>query len=406
MIPVYYFDEIPPELPEDDACYIVSKHIYLKKRTGIIDSMVQVDTIDMGSVFPEYAHMNLPKIKAKTFGEILGFFGMVYGKHKSESGVILNLKTHPNNEKLKKIDYTVPHQRVSGGRCKYQIVVDPSYVNCGTIHSHCDFGAFHSGTDQNDERYFDGLHVTVGHVDRNEFSISACVVVNGKRVPVNPEDYIDGIEYTQTVLNTKFYIMSDRTHVTENEKYLKYVTPFFERKPIMQNTTTEGLFDYGEYKTRWDNQAMMIALQESDEKECTTVCDRCIFKEVKVSNMLDDLGFMEIEDDIDDDCIFGENDKDVFEKITAPIYRSGEQDADGIRREDNRITLQDYNEMKKKVLKKSIKCTCGSTFFVENPEVQNSCPNCEGIHDAKRFTYMDYLEIKNGGAYIEHEDWS
>ena len=85
---------MPEVLPDDDACYIVSKHIYLKKKTGLIDSMVQVQTIDMGAVLPEYARMKLPKIKAKTFGEIAGFFHMIFKEHKSEAGTILNLKTH------------------------------------------------------------------------------------------------------------------------------------------------------------------------------------------------------------------------------------------------------------------------------------------------------------------------
>jgi hypothetical protein len=42
----------------------------------------------------------------------------------------------------------------------------------GTIHSHCDFGAFHSGTDDADELHFDGLHITIGNV-RSGWSYSA-----------------------------------------------------------------------------------------------------------------------------------------------------------------------------------------------------------------------------------------
>jgi len=405
MIPVYYFDKIPEKLPDDDACYIVSKYIYLKKRSGLIDSMVRVESINMGEVLPEFARMKLPKIKAATFGKVVGFFKMVYGHHKSESGVILNLKTHPNKPELKKIDYTIPNQDVSGGRCKYAIVVDSSYINCGTIHCHSDFGAFHSGTDVDDERYFDGLHITVGHINQKEVSISACIVVNGKRVKVDPCDYIEGItesKESRPFSETQFYVTIDPSMIMSNESDMKYVSLLYQTsmskgyKPLDRFPQRQTKFD-------WDNWFDM----GHDIQKVKTTCDECVFKEEKITNLLDDVVFDDDTEDaslfadepydpykdvISDDMTFTERDRMFFEKDSAPLFEVGETDEDEIVRQNNYITMADYREAKKHQLNKAYKCTCGSSFYVTDPEKNNPCPKCEKVWPARKYSMTQFLK--------------
>jgi hypothetical protein len=399
MIPVYYFEKMPDVLPDDDACYIVSKHIYLKKKTGLIDSMVQVQTIDMGAVLPEYARMNLPKIKAKTFGEVVGFFGMTFKEHRSEAGTILNLKTHPTNPKLKKIDYTVPHQRVSGGACKYDIVIDPSYLNCGTIHSHADFGAFHSGTDVNDEKYFDGLHITVGHVTQLPFcSISASVVVNGKRILVDPCHYIEGIRLSkEKVQQSDMYEIIDKSTIVEIEKYKKMVTPMYTAMwatgytaPATQKQTR---FDWASWNT----------LGETTAGKKLAPCEECVFKELKTQSLLDDIEFLDDDLDpvnLDKDLPPFENDNfgaplgGIFEDDEPSLFKPGEMDENGVTRKDRALSFTEFASIKKSALSNSIKCTCGTTFFVDDPEKRNICPSCELDHPAQKFTMEDAMALK------------
>lgn len=426
---------MPDKLPEDDACYIVSKHIYLKKKSGLIDAMIKVSHINMGEELPEFARMKLPKIKAKVFGKIVGFFKLAFGEYHSESGVILNLKTHPTNPKLKKIDYTIPHQTVSNSRCKYNIVVDPSYINCGTIHCHSDFGAFHSTTDEKDERYFDGLHITVGHINLDEVSIAACIVINDKRVPVDPCDYIEGIEnatetrFLQTT--TKFYKILDHGTIVSDEENLKFVTP----ANYMRGTPPTAPSTHTKEWDEWFKTNRL--LDKVDDSEIPkTVCEECIFKEVKVSSLLDDIVFdddvyntadnpLSVDgmlnndvtndlcgpDDItpDDnfDMSFTEQDKIFFERDSTPLFHSGEIDEDGIKRHDNSIPIHEFESVKNAKLKKSIKCDdCGSTFFIENPEMVNACPSCEKKHDGNTYTAADFLREKRAkeGVLTNHEE--
>jgi hypothetical protein len=44
-------------------------------------------------------------------------------------------------------------------------------IEAGTVHSHCDGGAFQSSTDKNDEETRDGLHITVGKLKSDQFDI-------------------------------------------------------------------------------------------------------------------------------------------------------------------------------------------------------------------------------------------
>lgn len=390
---------MPEQLPDDDACYIISKYIYLKKRSGLINSMVRVSSIDMADALPEYAKMKLPKIKAKVFGEIAGFFQVAFNEYKSESGVILNLKTHPKHPTLKKIDYTIPHQRVSGASCKYKIVIDPSYINCGTIHSHADFGAFHSGTDENDEKYFDGLHITVGNVVHlpHSCSISACVVVNGKRVSVDPCNYIEGIELLpeQDATKKTFYKILDEANIIKNKDNLKLVTPLY--RGGFQNMVTNMTSPQIQTEFKWNS--MWHEVGKEDDK--TAPCEACVFKEMRIESLLNDTEF---DDDLfkddgsmlsdqyelhDDGPILGGH----FEP-SAPIFQPGDIDENGIKRVDNQLSYSEFQRLRDKKLKKSIKCNCGTTFFMENSEVSNICPSCETIHPGKIVTVEDILELK------------
>ena len=113
----------------------------------------------------------------------------MYEKRHTESVVILFYQMDTKEWRVE-----VPEQDVSpaGVRYKDGLQVE-GFLKVGTIHSHCDFGAFHSGGDQHDEEHFDGLHVTVGKVQRDLPELSVSVVVNGHRFMKEPWDYLEGV---------------------------------------------------------------------------------------------------------------------------------------------------------------------------------------------------------------------
>lgn len=134
-------------------------------------------------------------IPTDKFRQVMKYFRDVYAKHKCESAVLLmvNIETkdwevlyplqtdtsgaavtyiHPvitnNNPRisalLKNDDARALQSKVVE---RYNELFERGYKIWGTIHSHCNFSAFHSGVDDADEMDFNGLHITIGNVDGN-----------------------------------------------------------------------------------------------------------------------------------------------------------------------------------------------------------------------------------------------
>jgi proteasome lid subunit RPN8/RPN11 len=115
------------------------------------------------------------------------FFREVYRKHRAEAIVIL---AYNQTEGC----YTLccPTQDVSQGHVTYdrdwQNYAEDGYKPVGTIHSHCNFQAFHSGVDTGDEADYDGVHITLGHVAEEAFSWASSLVLNDHRESVEADN--------------------------------------------------------------------------------------------------------------------------------------------------------------------------------------------------------------------------
>ena len=201
LFPVYVYDE-GVELPSDGTYYVVAGNgQFLHKDTGLVKCFVPVDNIasleDLDT--ESWVETNLPRLDAKNVQKIKEFFRQVVAEYASESSTTLYY-----NKDTEEYKVFVPEQQVSHGGVNYKMTLTDEeeaefngFLRVGTIHSHCDFGAFHSGTDVHDEEDFDGVHVTFGHNNRDEFSISASIVVNGRRTKVDPCEVLEGIDHQE-----------------------------------------------------------------------------------------------------------------------------------------------------------------------------------------------------------------
>ena len=197
LFPVYIYEE-GLELPTEGTYYLVAGNgIWLHKDTGIVRAFVPVDNVSVLEDLKAESQvgMNMPKLPANHVYKIKKFFQEVVSRHHAESATILYF-----NKKTGDFKVQITDQRVSHGGVAYKRVGTThlegmqDYLRVGTIHSHCDFGAFHSGTDIGDEEDFDGLHCTFGHNNKDEFTITASIVVNGNRLQVDPMTVLEGIQ--------------------------------------------------------------------------------------------------------------------------------------------------------------------------------------------------------------------
>jgi len=121
-----------------------------------------------------------PPIPAVIMSHVVTFFERIYAYQHTEAMVLLCM-----NQDTKEWRAFIPTQLVSHGGVNY--VFDPTHIALpwvlvGTIHSHCDFGAGHSGTDTKDAEGFDGFHATIGMIKRETPQIVAMVAMNKRLI--------------------------------------------------------------------------------------------------------------------------------------------------------------------------------------------------------------------------------
>lgn len=194
LFPVYLFEH-GFEPPTTGTYYLVAKNgIYLHKETKAGNALVPVPGIPWLQQPTMEFQLKLPKIPGLIIGQALTFFRKVWDEHKSEAYVTLFY-----SQKLNQYRLWCPKQKVSSASVNYDRADQMPFEErgdwqmCGTIHSHCNFSAFHSGTDTGDEETFDGIHITLGHVDRNDFSMVASIAINSQREMLDPENCTTGV---------------------------------------------------------------------------------------------------------------------------------------------------------------------------------------------------------------------
>lgn len=186
------------QLPQEGTYFVLAGNgCWMHKDTGLVSCFVPVEQISFLDEIDARAwvHCRLPKIPHALVYRVRHFFARVVAMQRTEANVVLYYNKQTNQYKVLPTDQSVS---LAGVEYKRKGVTEmegmEGYLRVGTIHSHCDFDAFHSGTDIGDERDFDGLHVTFGHNDRENITISASVVVNEHRMRVDPLSVLAGIE--------------------------------------------------------------------------------------------------------------------------------------------------------------------------------------------------------------------
>lgn len=177
-------------MPEDDIYYVIGKEgVYLKKKLGVMESIAPVKNISILESVASSAKMHIQPIPGKWIAKVINFFKAVYEEYRSEAIVLLFYNDETGHHKI-----VPPHQKVAGASCDYDKgMTIEGYTMIGTIHSHANMSAFHSGVDDSDEEHFDGLHITLGNLADEYPSVSASIVSNGFRQMIEPSDYITDI---------------------------------------------------------------------------------------------------------------------------------------------------------------------------------------------------------------------
>ena len=126
-----------------------------------------------------------PKISPKEWAQMMAFFEWTQETEKSESQV--RAFVHPQHGwKF----WAFPQEGGTSMTTKEIpcIEADEQRKQFGdgweyfmTVHHHCTASAFQSGTDEADEKNVDGLHITIGHMDKDKRDIHCRLYIKGHR---------------------------------------------------------------------------------------------------------------------------------------------------------------------------------------------------------------------------------
>lgn len=187
-------------------------------------------------------------IPGELMAKVVSFFRRIYEKQKTEAAVILTM-----DRETKEWGLFIPTQLVSHGGVNY--VFDPAHIHrskmvVGSIHSHCDFSAFHSGVDTGDAAEFDGFHCTIGHITRDIPEIVAMVSMNKQNLHYKADQFPALFDFTQLDSATApewwdQYVGTNQTGGKNPVGYELYKK--FEKPTLVKSHTTSG----GPNPQRW-----------------------------------------------------------------------------------------------------------------------------------------------------------
>lgn len=128
-----------------------------------------------------------PKLPASLIAQAHSFFRAIYEAKRAEAMVDITWSEEKGYRLF------VPPQQAHGAGVKCVRKLE-HYAGqmVGTIHSHCDFSAFHSGTDKHDADGQDGLHITIGDVMKPEYSMAIMISVAGTHWDMTLDEIVEG----------------------------------------------------------------------------------------------------------------------------------------------------------------------------------------------------------------------
>jgi hypothetical protein len=162
--------------------------LFIRKKMRWVDAVVKVRSEDLVDEKMS-AQLLLPPLPASILAQSLKLAKVVFDVSKSEVCLLLHFHEATGYH------LTVPLQEVDPGHVHYDASMHlPDMMCVGTIHSHGALRAYHSNTDFVDERFTDGVHITLGCLHRYpKFTMSAEMAVNGFRFPVDPS-WFEGLK--------------------------------------------------------------------------------------------------------------------------------------------------------------------------------------------------------------------
>ena len=194
--------------------------VELKQTAGLFDCLLKHKVVETTATFDWKG----PKITKETWDQILAYFDWTQQMHKSEAQ--LRLFVHPEHGWLawafpQKGGTGMSSSEIDNEDAKKQRAefIPAGYLAFGTVHHHCECGAFQSGTDERDESPVDGLHITVGDMNKERYSLDCRLYLKGNKFEPDLAAFYDiGLEHEphlEWMASVGYEVGSARSHIAK-----------------------------------------------------------------------------------------------------------------------------------------------------------------------------------------------
>ncbi len=207
------------------------------KKNGVSTSVIKVESVSGLAALEQKILFTANKLPLELIRQVAAFFSWVYAQHRSEAAGYLFYCASSGQWCYEVPAQTVAHAAVSYDKAPKK---GEGWVLAGTIHSHADFSAFHSGVDDRDEVFFDGVHITIGNVNTVP-TYSCSVVVQGCREVLEPAVLIDGFAPADQVPEAWKGAIKMKAPQISGE-------PFAARAKVLYESYFSGSISEGDYK--------------------------------------------------------------------------------------------------------------------------------------------------------------
>lgn len=231
--------------------------LYNQVDTDLFTTYEEIKALSTENITPVFKGAKIPRHMWKS---ILAFMKQSYDQFKSETLVYLFYDEKSETP----WDWWVPPQETAGMTVESS-PEDPKYQKqrkgysdtmFGTVHHHCSTSAFQSGTDEADEVNREGIHFTVGNMDKEkEFDIHCRITIGGCHAEINAGTYIEQAEspFKKTAL-----IPDDIKQEIKNYLHTKDIVtlhPNYKECTFPQmNNVTKRTYTVKSYKNKYPTQ--------------------------------------------------------------------------------------------------------------------------------------------------------
>lgn len=251
----FSFDNI-----KEDIAYILDNTGWRQfKRNHVSTSLIKIEKLLGMPENKDFINLTVPKLPIALIKKVTAFFVAVYDKQKSEA--VGYLYFQPDT---KEWDFYPPSQTATGAHVSYdQAPERKNWVVAGTIHSHGSMSAFHSGTDHDDETFFDGVHITIGYVNaRPEYSCS--IMSQGGRAKFkDPSDLINGSPDAEVPTEWLTAIKLDEPNIIDDKAVGAKVEKLYKRYFIGDISEEAYLKKLEEFKEKAEGPIVAPAVVEA-----------------------------------------------------------------------------------------------------------------------------------------------